>query len=144
MLSLSSHYALRAVIYIARHEEDCPIPGREVAEGAAIPRKYLLKILGDLVRERVLVSTRGKAGGFCFKSSAKQTKLIDVLRPFEYFDDRQCPFGNQECGDENPCLAHDRWTKVQAVQLNFFKKTSVLDVAVAKSISRSRKRPARE
>lgn len=141
MLSLTSEYALRAMIFLAQHEEDWPLRGHDIAHKTGVPPKYLSKILGDLVRAGVLESSRGIGGGFRMAKSAKATRLLDVLAPFELFEGRRCPFGNQQCGDDNPCLAHDQWKKVVEAQQGFLRKTSVLDVAVSRR-ERSR-RPAK-
>ncbi len=140
MLSLTSQYALRAMIYLTQHEEDWPIPGRRIAAEAGIPAKYLSKILGDLVRSGVLDSSPGKSGGFRLRRAAKQTTLHEVLRPFEQFARGRCPFGNQECSDEKPCIAHDRWKKVIEAQAKFLADTSVLDVAVPSATKRRRRK----
>ncbi len=133
MLNLTSEYALRAMIHLARHEQDWPLAARQIAEAADIPPKYLSKVLGDLVREGVLESSRGVGGGFRMALPPKQTSLLDVLRPFERFEKRRCPFGNKECGDENPCLAHDGWKKVLEAQHSFLVRSSVYDVAVSRA-----------
>ncbi|MCH7526142.1 MAG: Rrf2 family transcriptional regulator [Planctomycetes bacterium] len=143
MLSLTSQYALRAIIYLTRHADDWPIPGRQVARDTQIPAKYLSKILGDLVRSGVLESSPGKSGGFRLRRSPKATYLQEVLEPFEQLDQRRCPFGNQECTDSNPCRAHSRWKRVVEAEQRFFKRTSVYDVAVhvpAKKGTAGRKR----
>ncbi len=129
MLSRTSEYALRALIHLAQHEEDWPISGSRIAAETEIPPNYLSKILGDLVRAGVLESSPGKTGGFRLKRTARQTKLYDVVAPFESFDHRRCAFGNQECGDANPCLAHKEWKKVVDAKQRFLKRNSVHDVA---------------
>ena len=130
MLSLTGEYALRATVYLTQNANRCPIPGREVADETGIPAKYLSNILGDLVRYGVLDSSRGKRGGFRLRRSAQETKLYDVLRPFEPFDKVRCPFGNDRCNDEKPCLAHTRWMRVVETERRFLCDTSVYDVAV--------------
>ena len=134
MLTLSSEYALQAMIYLARHQDRCPIPGREIAQQADIPAKYLSKILGDLVRAKVLTSSPGKSGGFKLRRASEDTLLYDVLAPFEQFDHRRCPFGSGYCGDDDPCLAHDRWKKVVEAELWFLQHTSVHHVACGASV----------
>jgi len=129
MLTRTSEYALRAMIHLAQHEEAWPIPGREIASEAGIPPKYLSKILGDLVRARVLDSSPGKSGGFRMRRAPRKTALLTVLSPFEQFEQRSCPFGNQQCSNENPCFAHDQWKKVIETQQRFLKKTTVEDIA---------------
>lgn len=129
MLSVTSEYALRAMIYLATHESDWPITGRTIAEQAQIPPRYLSKILGDLVRCGVLDASPGRTGGFRLRRSAQMTLLYDVLAPFEHLDDAHCPFGQEGCNDRHPCKAHERWAMVQDAQQRFFRETSVHDVA---------------
>lgn len=140
MLTRTAEYALRAVIHLAQHHDEWPIPGNQIAECADIPAKYLSKVLGDLVRVGVLTSSRGKHGGFGMVRSPKKMRLIDILTPFEQFELRRCPFGNSECGDENPCLAHDQWKKVVATEHEFFRKTSIYDVSIQHRKTRRKKR----
>lgn len=130
MLTLTSQYALRAMIYMTQHSDDWPIPGRVIAEETKIPPKYLSKVLGDLVRSGVLTSTRGKAGGFKMRKRPNRTRLYDVLAPFEQFQHRTCPFGNKRCSDSNPCLAHDRWKQVVQAELDFLQDTTISEISV--------------
>jgi len=130
MLTLTGEYALRALIYLAQHSNACPIPGRRIAESAEIPVKYLSKILGDLVRFGVLDSSPGKTGGFRLRREAQNTTLYEILAPFEQFERRRCPFGNKECNDRDPCLAHSRWKHVVDTERRFLRETSIYEVAV--------------
>lgn len=130
MLTLTGEYALRGLIYMAQHGADRPITGNEIAARTGIPPKYLSKILGSLVRAGVLESTRGIGGGFQMTRPPKRISLFEVLAPFEQFQRRRCPFGNQLCSEDDPCQAHDRWKRVIDAQLRFLNNTSVHDVAV--------------
>ncbi len=132
MLSLTGEYALRAMVYLTAHAEDWPIPGRRVAEGAGIPRKYLSAILGDLVRGGILASSPGSGGGFRIVRSPKDIRLFEVLAPFEPVlgNRRPCPFGKEECSNDDPCAGHDRWQRVRETYSQFLQETSVFDVSV--------------
>ena len=61
LLSQTSEYALRAVLYIA--ECDGPVSVGEIAEAVGVPQNYLSKTLHQLARAGVLRSARGPAGG---------------------------------------------------------------------------------
>ncbi len=139
MLSLTSEYVLRAMIYLAQHEQDCPVPGRTIAGEADIPAKYLSNVLGALVRNGILESSPGRTGGFSMARPADRIKLFDLLAPFESFHIARCPFGNQACSDTHPCLAHSRWKQVKEAELEFLNDTSIKDVAF--EASRSPKKP---
>lgn len=132
MLTATSEYALRALIYLARHESDCPIAGPRIAEEAEVPSKYLSKILGDLVRAGLLAGTRGKNGGFRMTRSPKAIRLVEVLTLFEPLlgNRRPCPFGNTVCNDLDPCAGHSRWKAVREVYDRFLQETSIYDVAI--------------
>lgn len=132
MLSLTSNYALRAVIYLAQHVDEWPISGKTIAAQAGIPAPYLSRIMGDLVRGGLLQSARGPSGGFRLARSPKEISLYDVLARFEAFlaDQRPCPFNNQICSDEDPCQGHDGWNKVCETLRNYLRRTSIQQVSV--------------
>ncbi len=140
MLSRTSEYALRAMIFLAQHEEEAPVPRDWIAQHVGVPSKYLAKILGDLVRAGILTSSRGKGGGFRMARSARKISLADVLTPFDAPPSvqRRCPFGNAVCGDDDPCLGHDGWKRVKQTYESFLKRTSVYDVAIKKGTRSSR------
>lgn len=129
MLSRTGEYALRAVVHLARHPDDWPIPGNRIAAATGVPAKYLSKILGDLVRNGVLSATPGKRGGFRMLRLPEETRLIDVLEPFEQFEKRRCPFHHTDCGDNNPCRMHDQWRRIEAAEREFLETKSVADVS---------------
>ena len=108
MMTLTSEYALRAMIYLAQHDDAWPLSGNRIAAETGASRKYLSKILADLVRARVLVASRGKSGGFRLARSPEQIRVADVLAPFEPVlgNRRPCPFGNPVCNDDEPCPGH--------------------------------------
>lgn len=137
-MTRSSEYALRALIFLTQHKDEWPIPGRAIAKGAGIPAKYLQKILGDLSRTGVLESSPGRTGGFRLRRPADRIPLIDVLGPFERFQENRCPFGNAVCSDRNPCRAHDEWKKVVGTERRFFAEMTINDVAEARRPKRRR------
>lgn len=129
MMSLTSEYALRAVVYIAQNEECWPLAGSEIATASGVPGKYLAKILGDLVRHGVLDARRGRGGGFSLARGARDTALWEVLAPFERFKRTMCPFEDQGCQDVSPCVAHPRWEKVLHTYHGFLKETTIHTIA---------------
>lgn len=131
MISLTGEYALRAMIYLARHRDEWPISGSRIAEQANIPRKYLSAILADLVRAGLLEGTRGKSGGFRITRPPKRIRLINIVRLFEPVSSnrRTCPFGNVVCSDRDPCGAHEQWKGVKAALECFLEQTTLHDVA---------------
>ena len=135
-MTKSSEYALRALVFLLQNQKRWPIPGREIAGGAGIPAKYLQKILGDLTRAGVLESSPGRTGGFRLCRPGHRITLLDVLTPFERFQEGRCPFGNAVCSDQNPCRAHHEWKKVVETERRFFREMTLEDVAAPRTTKR--------
>ena len=135
MLSLTSRCALKALIHLAQNGNDHSITGSRIARYTKIPSKYLSTVLGELVRAGILNSTRGKGGGFRLARPPRRINLFDAILPFEpvFAAKPSCPFGNVDCGDANPCLAHHHWKKVIEHQQRLLQCTSLHDVSIPKS-----------
>lgn len=129
MLSITSQYALRAVVYLAECSDGTPVSAAELAEAVQVPPNYMGKILNQLVRARILSSVRGKKGGFEISVSAETITLYDVISQFDDLGlEDKCLFGRLECSDQNPCPLHERWGRVANQVLEFFNTTTIADV----------------
>jgi Rrf2 family protein len=103
-------------------------------------------ILGELVRAGILKSTRGKGGGFCLARPPEEIRLFEIVQHFEPAPSapRACPFGNQACGDDSPCLAHNDWKKVTQAKQQFFEWKTLYDVSTEKGTVSKRKKKRKE
>lgn len=78
MLSQKARYALRAMIELAR--EDGQVTAGELALRADAPRKFLEAILLNLARHNLVVSRRGKFGGYLLGRPAGEISFAEVIR----------------------------------------------------------------
>lgn len=79
MLSQKARYALRALVELARAQGDQVTSG-ELASRADAPRKFLEAILLELARNKVVVSRRGKFGGYTLARAAAEISFAEVIR----------------------------------------------------------------
>ena len=79
MLSQKARYALRALVELARAQGDQVTSG-ELASRADAPRKFLEAILLELARNKVVVSRRGKFGGYTLARDAGEISFAEVIR----------------------------------------------------------------
>lgn len=128
MLSQTAEYALRAVLHIAEHGTERPVPVGDIAVALDVPRNYLSKTLHQLSRAGVVSSTFGPGGGFMLGTGAESLTLDRVIAPFEPSGERHCLLGRSPCRDSAPCLAHGRWKDIAAQIQAFFASTSVADL----------------
>ena len=80
MLSQRSHYALRAMLILAAGGVRVPMRTGDVARAAHISPKFLEAILLDLRKAGLLISHRGRKGGFELARPAKQISFADIVR----------------------------------------------------------------
>ena len=72
MLSQKARYALQALIELGRAGADAQLTAGEIAARSKTPRKFLEAILLELARRQLIISRRGKFGGY---SLAKAPEL---------------------------------------------------------------------
>jgi len=130
MLSQTSEYALRAVVYLAERGGDQPVRADEIGAALGIPANYLSKTLNVLVRRKVLSSMRGPTGGFRLAVRPEELVLLKVVEPFDpIVQRRQCLLGRKECSDRTACQAHDAWKQTSEVVTRFFRTTTGADIS---------------
>lgn len=79
-VSTKADYALRALIEMAGRVGGDPVSAEELGRLQDIPRGFLQAILADLRRSDVVVSQRGKSGGWRLARPAVEVTVADVIR----------------------------------------------------------------
>jgi len=110
MLSNTSKYAIRAVIYLELYSSAVKKIGiREISKELGIPTAFLGKILQMLAKREVLDSTKGPHGGFNLKKPAMDISLLEII---EIIDGpnvfNQCVTMTSSCQHESRCSLHDK------------------------------------
>jgi Rrf2 family protein len=81
MLSQKTKYAFQALAYLAQHyKEETPVLIGTIAREKHIPIKFLEAILCELRNENILVSIRGRNGGYRLAEPPKKISLARVIR----------------------------------------------------------------
>ena len=78
-VSRSTAYALLAIGYIAKNQGDGTVPSEHISTQYNIPLEYLLKILQQLVRAKVLRSKRGPQGGFWLVKPTDKITMLEII-----------------------------------------------------------------
>ncbi|GMV06490.1 MAG: hypothetical protein AMXMBFR53_27660 [Gemmatimonadota bacterium] len=130
MLTRTGGYALHAALAIAEMGRDGrAVRAAEVAAALGIPANYLAKILQSLARDGVLLSERGRNGGFRLARPPQEIRLIDVVANFDDLGrERQCLLGRGTCSDVGGCPAHREWKAASAPAFRFFETRTLADL----------------
>jgi Rrf2 family protein len=93
MLSKTAEYALRAVACMGTRT-DQPASADYLAEKTKVPRRYLHRVLQDLVGADLVHSRPGPGGGYLLNCQADQVTILDIVNavsPIERI--HSCPLG---------------------------------------------------
>lgn len=93
MLPKTAEYALRAAVCLGRDQQRTESADVLAAE-TKVPRRYLHKVLQDLVRAKLVRSQPGPGGGYSLAKEAEKITILDVVNavaPLERI--RHCPLG---------------------------------------------------
>lgn len=78
-VSRSTSYAVLALGYFSKHTNEGLILSNDISDKYHIPLEYLLKILQQMVRAKILRSKRGPRGGFSLARPLKKISMLDVI-----------------------------------------------------------------
>lgn len=127
MFSKTCQYAIQAILYIAMHNQNGKMVGlKEIAEKQNIPHHFLSKILQQLVRQELLLSTKGPNGGFGLAQQADEISLltiVEIIDGLSIFD--KCGIGMKVCSDCKPCPIHNDFKVVKTKIKDLLEKKTV-------------------
>jgi Rrf2 family protein len=142
MLSRRAKYALKAMICLAQAKDTAHLSVTDIAERANVPRAFLEQILSDLKRRNLLVSRRGKQGGFLLAGKPEEISFADIIRHIDgplalapcasrtaY---RPCP----ECRDVRTCELRQTLIMVRDASADILENTTL---ASAKPVPKRRR-----
>ncbi len=137
MISQKAKYALRALVALARQPPGKPVFIGDIAEAQAIPKKFLEQILLELKHHGLVVSRRGKAGGYGLLRPADTISFGEVLRivdgpiaPLPCLSKiayRRC----EDCKEEASCEIRRVFAQVADVTRAVLDRTTIADAVGA-------------
>lgn len=136
MLTAKAKYALRALIDLAVLSDGArgrPHFISAIAERQNIPRRFLENILLELSKHGLVLSFRGKTGGYALARSADLITFADVIRAIDgplaltpctsHTAYQQC----KDCTDEATCTIRKTLVLVRDATANILQNTTISD-----------------
>lgn len=134
MLTKKAKYAFKALIALARNEENRPMLISSIAEREQLPKKFLEAILLELKRSGFLGSKKGAGGGYYLMKPAEDIKMSAVIRiidgPIALLPCVSLNFYERcdECSNEPYCGIRDVMKDVRDATLKIIGETSIADM----------------
>jgi Rrf2 family protein len=140
MLSNSCRYGIRAVIYLASQSQSGVKTGiKKISGDLDLPTPFLAKILQQLVKQKILSSTKGPHGGFSLLKDPRKITLLEIVNSIDGYDIfTSCIMHNGSCEgvekDKKHCPLHEDYEKSRKELIRLFSNRTIHELV---KISRS-------
>lgn len=133
MFSKACEYAIKAVIFIAQ----ASLAGKktnvkQIAEATNAPEAFVAKILQPLSKKNILISNKGKQGGFSIDiDQIDKIKVIEIVLATDgpgIFT--RCAFGLEKCTSSMPCPFHDTYKSIRERLRSSLSEITIYDMAL--------------
>ncbi len=136
MLSQKAKYAIKALLVLARARDGDLVQVNEIAEQQNIPKKFLDLIFFELRRHKIIVSTRGREGGYSLVMPPEAVSIAPIVRAVEanlaplpcasvkFY--RRC----SDCDDEKTCEVRRLMREVRDAASAILDNTSLAEAAL--------------
>ncbi len=130
-LTRASDYAIRGVVYMSMQPEGSIVVIPEVAREMDVPVGFLARIFQSLSRAGIVISHRGKKGGYSMARGPVDVTLCDVIEAVEG-DIRLnlCLDGYNACDRMGFCAIRKELAVVQEDLIKSLQKTNFAELAV--------------
>ena len=130
MISTKGRYALRVMLDLAQHAEDGYLSLKAISERQGISMKYLEQIVAILQKGGLLLSRRGKEGGYCLSRKPAQYPISEIvnltegtLAPVACLED-----GKAACTRSGHCMSLPLWVQLDAVIEGYLSSVTLQDL----------------
>ena len=128
LLSRSTDYAIRALVYMAK-DEDRVVSTADLDRDLKLPRPFMRKTLQLLQKAGYLSSIKGNKGGFHLEVDPEKVRLIDLMTIFQgpmSFGD--CLFKKKLCNCAGSCPLRKEIKAMESMVLGHLNNVSLADL----------------
>ena len=122
-------YGLRAVIYLSVQDPERCCSITEIATQHGVPKKFLEKIIQDLIHGGLIKSKRGACGGYTLARSPEEISFYEVIEALEGpIAVNACMDQHVSCEQLPRCSMVNVWSEVQRKVTEVFTNTTIADL----------------
>ena len=129
-ISTKGRYAIRVMLDLAEHNTGEYIPLMDIAQRQEVSEKYLEAIVSVMSKSGMLLSLRGKGGGYRLAKAPEAYTIGSILKLTE---GSMAPVACLEqspnsCGRVSHCKTLKMWEDFQKLVDNYFESITVADL----------------
>ncbi len=127
--STKADYGLRALLDIALHSDGEPVTLLDIARRQEISPSYLGQLVLSLQATGLVLSIRGRKGGFALTKPPSEINLEMVLRPLERrLTFAGCVDNPGICPRQEHCATHEMWCRLAGVLIRELSDITLTDL----------------
>ncbi len=133
MLSKTGRYGVRAVLYIAANTSEEHLIGvRKLSHDIGVSEHMLSKVLQFMTRRNIIVSKKGRNGGFYMTEAQKKRTIMDVIRVLEQtqYLMSACLMGQKNCEQGLHCPYRDRVATIRSELREIYATDTIVQAAL--------------
>lgn len=131
-MTRNTDYAVRALCYIVAREkkkEEGVASVTELVKVLGMPRPFLRKILQKLNSAKLLISQKGKGGGFRLAKPADRIFITEVMQIFQGpFKLNECMFKRKICPNRRACFLRKRLEAIEEFAVAQLKGVTIKEI----------------
>ena len=132
MLSKSSKYAIKAVLFLALNSNDKKkVMVKDISEPINVPQAYIAKLLQELSRQNIISSSRGSKGGFYLSDNNRKQSIMSIVNVIDGEKTfKSCMLSLKECDEDKPCPLHKTLYPFKSSIIRNLESISIKDLAL--------------
>lgn len=128
-LSTRGQYGTRALLDIALHQRERPVPLKDIAQRQQISLQYLEHLITPLIAGGIVRSTRGARGGIGLAKPPQEIKLSEVIGLLEgSIAPVECVNDPKYCSRSDSCVTRDIWAELEKAISGVLESTTLQDL----------------
>lgn len=131
MFSKACEYGIKASVYVALQSlQNRRVSLNEIASEIGSPSAYTAKILYQLAKSGILISSKGPTGGFqILNDQIGRIKLSDIVFAIDGDSIYEgCGMGLEKCNAAKPCPVHEKFVIIRQELKEMLVNTSLLEL----------------
>ncbi|RTZ19270.1 Fe-S cluster assembly transcriptional regulator IscR [Vibrio penaeicida] len=113
-LTSKGRYAVTAMLDVALHSQESPVPLADISERQGISLSYLEQLFSKLRKAGLVASVRGPGGGYRLGTDADDIAVGMVIAAVDESVDATKCNGKADCQGGSRCLTHTLWRDLSA------------------------------
>ncbi len=135
-LTTKGRFAVTAMLDLAMHGGNGPVTLAGISRRQSISLSYLEQLFGKLRRHTLVDSVRGPGGGYTLARHVERVSVADIITAVDGpLDATQCG-GKENCKDEQRCMTHDLWAKLNDKMFEYLDSVKLSDLVAQQAIRR--------